>query len=333
MADNSTDVPVNMANNSTDVPVDELSVILKYSLECYDSQAYRICLLCVMCICVIPAIFGNTLIVISYVKLSSFHGKAMYKYIVNMAISDLLLGLFMFLYPADILISELRRYKYFCILRFVFLLFGISSSAMFLTLISIDRFLSVVYPLDHMVKTQNKRITWMIIGVTWMMSVILSLAQIFNNYLDSYSNYDENIPCINSAVFSKTFQFICEIFIASALVIDFILYVFIVRAIVYSPMTKTRPKDAIAKTKLMILVYVTFLICWSPMLVVSFIFKENKSSATRFTVCIGEYLFLLGVLQSCTNWIYYGVWNVQFRKAFKTICCSRGEDRNSARST
>ena len=88
----------------------------------------------------------------------------------------------------------------------------------------------------------------------------------------------------------------------------------------------------IRHTRLMIIVSGTFIICWAPYCIISLIPSQSVE-----IVFIRYWLGSLGLINSCLNWIVYGVRNKRFRAAFKSIlncsCRKRGNIKITSNST
>ena len=129
----------------------------------------------------LPILVGNMLIILVFALYVSTEWKHPHIFIVNMAVSDFIVGLFLPLDAAFYIDNPLRYDKYVCFFRFTIFVGALGQSIASLTAISIDRFIAIFFPLKYeLYVTRTRVIVFLIMG--WTIIIGLCLMPFFGKY-------------------------------------------------------------------------------------------------------------------------------------------------------
>lgn len=260
--------------------------------------------------------FGNTLILISVLKFQRTFKGSLYILIGNLAVTDLILGLVMLLLVAENIFPAAMQIWEFCLVKATGIAVTYLCSILSLLMISIDRFMAVVFPMKHIVKTKRTRFFFGIVGVVWATSlstvvVVLLLVQ-----------RPETVICRVGVIFPSHLNIVAISVMCGKLLIGCTIYSIIAWKIKASSFKarKTYHRNFTRKTYIMIIVFILFAVCWLPFIVCTLWLEFVSSKSQESTLlCIREYSARLGFLNSAMNWIVYGVSHKKFRRAFKEL--------------
>ncbi|XP_036006821.1 B2 bradykinin receptor-like [Fundulus heteroclitus] len=256
-------------------------------------------------------------------------------YLSNLAAADLLLVSFLPFWA----VSAWKQFEWIfgsalCKMVNVGILMNVYCSIYFLVLVSIDRYLALVYPLSH--KT-IRRPKFAKIGclLVWILGFVLSVPKLINRELVPHDNI---IKCGEK---DETISDTCEYMI---LVLAFIIPVSIITFCTikilqtlrsrFMEREKTKDKDKRA-TSLVLAVLLAFLICWLPFHLLKI--PSRLQSARILTSCSSEktiyfckQIFLyLAFFNSVLNPVLYVIAGKNFRKKVKELFNHWNLKRNS----
>ena len=288
---------------------------------CLENKVFKTVTLIVTIVTFISTLFGNLLVIIAHFRFKEFHKHVIHKFILHVALADLVLLYVLVTYPLELVYPSLFRKPYVCLTRSIFASISLSASITNLSLISTDRFVAVIFPLTHLVESKKKwRVNVLILSV-WVGSIVTGVIVIKENMFVEYQ-YTGRIDGCPVAWYSvETLTTISTCFIMLALVLNFVLYGIVIRRLMRrdKDFNFNSTKKQMSKTKLMMYIYIAFAICWLPFLVCQtgvLIYPSNVKLK-----CYREYFFIPGFLNSGLNWIFYGIGNKKYRDAFKKILC------------
>ncbi|XP_071489384.1 uncharacterized protein [Diadema antillarum] len=174
----------------------------------------------------ISALIGNSYVIVQRLQTKFSHNAAKVQsvLILNLAISDFLMGIYLLILAImDIVISdsyfwegraEEWRTSSICQAAGFISVLSSETSVFLITIISLDRVISVLFPFsEHRLSVKSARV---VVGVTWGLALLLSTCAVVLNYLnpDAYSLSDVcvGLPLIrknsnlNSVVDERTFN-------------------------------------------------------------------------------------------------------------------------------
>ncbi|XP_040182807.1 chemokine-like receptor 1 [Rana temporaria] len=199
-----------------------------------------------------------------------------------------------------------------CKLNNFILYLNLSASVLQLTVISIDRCISVVFPVwcrNH----RTVRLAVKVIVVLWIVSLLLNVYYIIHTHADTYADNDNIVFCNLDWSMHKTqviIRFI-TLFVVPFTVIIFC-YTLIFLRIQRNPrITSTKPFKVIAA------VIISFGICWFPYHVFSIMNSYEMYHGLRLEFTIGFIISdLLAFSNSCVNPLLYVFIGQDFKQKF-----------------
>ncbi|XP_068078646.1 5-hydroxytryptamine (serotonin) receptor 5A, genome duplicate a isoform X2 [Danio rerio] len=141
---------------------------------------------------VVATFFWNMLVLVTILRVRTFH-RVPHNLVASMAISDVMVAALVM--PLS-LVHELngRRWKLGRVLCQVWISFDVlccTASIWNVTAIALDRYWSITRHLEYTLKTR-KKISNVMIGLTWLLSSVISLSPLFG-WGETYS--EENMEC------------------------------------------------------------------------------------------------------------------------------------------
>ncbi|XP_052250180.1 D(3) dopamine receptor-like [Dreissena polymorpha] len=281
----------------------------------------------------IPTIVGNGLIIISIIKYRKLRSN-MHVLVLNLAVSDLIVGAV--LIPVDLFgdFFKVKSDKNYCLATVALFITSLGSSCYNLLLISIERYIAIVYPLRARLMLTKSKMALMI-AIGWVLTILDGLLPIFG--LNTFSNSTANASaCLSTEVWNKGYRVSNDWQLLVALIANVTLYSIVVFVAVRKASGKSRIGDAIQgrsrTTKemyqliTMVIVLGTFILCWLPYNVMIIFVTLWDCEYYQF---IKRCPLIPGVLNSGLNWIIYGYRNADIRTAFKHVIMCKKTIRNS----
>ena len=187
--------------------------------------------------------------------------------------------------------------------------------------ISLERFNVICCPLWY-TRRFRKKMLHVIVVTLWVVIFVISFLPIFG------VKREWNFPTLYSSdfVYTQEYKTMLSLLIVAVLVASFILYGCVMH-VAFGHLKKTMVsvenrhlRKYAKRTWLMIAIFGTFVVCWSPYVVlVTLTTFHHAKELCR----IRGWTALLGLFNSSLNWIIYGLMNRRFRKAFICIFTCR----------
>ena len=247
------------------------------------------------------AVFGNLLVCIAFTRFRQMRSLTNY-YVFSLAISDIMVGLICIPIWLSIEVTGWANDKLFVFVEAVDIAAGVAS-ILNLTAISIDRSISILFPLRYKCFMTKHKVKNSIL-VLWMFSLGLASLRLldFKHYIILVSSIGFGIPFL----------------------IMFVAYMLILRKL-YSRKT-TQPRNPLVVdnwkvARMLMIVTFVFSLCWIPFFTVSLLYHyctDCNFSVVNLTVLI-SFVKWLHYFNSTLNPCVYGVFSPRFRRAFKVI--------------
>ncbi|KAM4540754.1 B2 bradykinin receptor-like [Fundulus diaphanus] len=256
-------------------------------------------------------------------------------YLSNLAAADLLLVSFLPFWA----VSVWKRFEWIfgsalCKMVNVGIMMNVYCSIYFLVLVSIDRYLALVYPLSHKTIRRPKfaKISCLLV---WILGFVLSVPKLINRELVLHGNITK---CGEK---DKTISDTCEYMISVlAFILPVSIIIFCTVKILQTLRSrfmeggKTKDKDKRATT-LVLAVLLAFLICWLPFHLLKI--PSQLQSAGILTSCssrktihfCGQIFLYLAFFNSVLNPVLYVIAGKNFRKKVKEVFNHWNLKRNS----
>lgn len=145
-----------------------------------NSQMFWILLDCFLFVAIV---LGNVLTILAIAWARRLRNIVSNYFILNLAVSDLMVGVTLPYHLAFYVDSTLHRNKSVCISRFVMISLACGGSIYNLIVIAIDRYLAIVHPLSYNAYATKRRVL-LIIVVAWICTMGMSSMPIYWNCFD-----------------------------------------------------------------------------------------------------------------------------------------------------
>ncbi|KAJ8338102.1 hypothetical protein SKAU_G00370680 [Synaphobranchus kaupii] len=278
---------------------------------------------------------GNTLaiyVILRYAKMKTVTNL----YILNLAVADELYILGLPLITTQNVLSYWPFGSFLC--RVVMTADSINqfTSIFCLTVMSIDRYLAVVRPIQS-VSWRRPRVAKIINGLVWAVSIVAMLPVIiFSNVQDQLNTCNISWPepqeiwSTAFILYTATLGFFCPLLV---ICMCYLLIVYKVKSARMQAGLTTRRRSERRVTRMVVIMVVVFVLCWLPFFIINivnlvFILPENNVTA-------GVYFFavILTYVNSCANPLLYGFLSENFKRSFrKALCVSRTNGREGGNS-
>ncbi|XP_062412981.1 chemokine XC receptor 1-like [Sardina pilchardus] len=269
----------------------------------------------IFCLVTLLSLFGNLLVLLILIKYENL--KSMTNgFIFNLALSDLMftLGLPFWAYYH---IYQWTLGEVTCkVVNFVFYA-GFYSSVLFLTVMSLQRYRAVVYPLSDRGENRTQfavALSFLVWALSFAAALPATLRSRVQMHFDAYHCQYDSLEWKTAGEYQQ------NIFFFIAFVIMCFCYTRILQTVLKSPSSKR-----IKTVKLIFVIVVVFVVGWAPYNIV--IFLRSFSHLYPFNDCAVsihlDYAFyicrLIAFSHCCLNPVFYAFVGVKFRKHLKAI--------------
>lgn len=263
--------------------------------------------------------------------------------IINLAIADLLFIIFCVPFTAtDYALPFWPFGDIWCKVVQYLLIVCAYASVYTLVLMSLDRFLAVVLPIDSMsIRTEHN--TYWAVAILWSV-ILLCCVPVFLAHGETHYRYafEQQTAC----VFLQNEGYNLELFQISFFTTSYVvpltlicaLYLFMLKRLWHGVMAgghvsveSLRGKKRV--TRLVVVVVVIFAVCWCPIQIVLVLksLGQYEMNPTNIIIQITSHVF--AYMNSCVNPILYAFLSENFRKAFrKLIACPSNRQTTHARN-
>lgn len=297
-----------ITNNNSDTPIPLL---------------YSEVTLVIYAIVFIVGFLGNTLaiyVVIRYTKMNT----VTYMYILNLAVADELYILGIPFQGTNSALSYWPYGDFFCKLCMTTDSMSQFASNYCLTLMSIDRFLAVVFPIRS-AKWRKPKSAKIFSAMVWIVSFLIVLpVPIYSNVQEDFNTCNiswpepHNLWSIVFILYTTILGFFGPLVVIS---LCYLLIVIKVRsASVRVGLTKRRKSER-KVTRMVVIIVLVFIFCWLPFFTTNIVnlfytIPENKTNAAIYFS-----LVILTYVNSCVNPILYGFLSENLRQSFRKALC------------
>ncbi|XP_028654837.2 trace amine-associated receptor 1-like [Erpetoichthys calabaricus] len=298
---------------------------------------------------VIFTVSGNLLVIITISHFKQLHTPTNCL-VLSLAVTDLLLGGFV-MPPLTVQLVESCWYlgDAFCKLYLSTVIMLCTASVIHLSLISIDRYFAICYPLRYQAKI-TVSVTVNLILFSWILSAVLGYGIIYLelNLKGIEEFYYQNVKCVGNCVLmqnevSGLISSLFTFYLPGFTMICIYLKIFSVARRQARSITDTVQQNQSAEekrnaasrrrerkaAKTLAIVMGVFLLCWSPFFVCNIINPVLNHPAPDILITA---LAFFGDMNSTFNPLVYGFFYSWFRKALKLIANGKIFQRDSSRT-
>ncbi|XP_063447753.1 adenosine receptor A2b-like [Mytilus trossulus] len=278
---------------------------------------------------------GNVLVLCAFKRFHHLQTSTG-RFIANLAIADLCLGITLPFQISFFFYPELNFIIESCLLRFELIIFTSTSSLLSLFFTVVDRYIAVLYPLRYHV-IMSEKVANILICIVWIYAATLAIIPLLG-----YNTFKSGMFCAYELVMATSYRLLVALHFIVLPVIMFLIYcrVFFVawshkKKIMseqcFNTSIHVRIQKEMKMAVIMAVVMLGFSLCWLPFAVIQIIQALEFSVNRAF---ISNFLVFLGLLNSVINPFIY-VWkNKQYKEAFRKIIClcqkfETGWDMNS----
>nr|XP_060611597.1 gonadotropin-releasing hormone II receptor-like [Anolis sagrei ordinatus]XP_060611598.1 gonadotropin-releasing hormone II receptor-like [Anolis sagrei ordinatus] len=212
-------------------------------------------------------------------------------------------------------------------------LFAMYSAALVLVVISLDRHAAVLRPFSFANSSRRNRV---MLSVAWVLSVLLASPQLFLFHLYTVPGVNFT-QCVTHGSFKERWQettynmfTFTTLYVTplSVMVVCYIRILFEISKQLKINQGLARGKDdhiskARMKTLTMtILIVASFIVCWTPYYLLGLWYWFQPDMIRQMPEYVSHFLFLFGLLHTCTDPIVYGLYTPSFREDMKM--CLKG---------
>ncbi|XP_053128867.1 gonadotropin-releasing hormone II receptor-like [Hemicordylus capensis] len=209
-------------------------------------------------------------------------------------------------------------------------LFAMYSAALVLVVISLDRHMAILHPFSFATSSHRNRI---MLGVAWILSAFLASPQLVLFHLHTVTGVNFT-QCVTHGSFREHWQettynmfTFATLYITplSVMIVCYVRILFEISKQLKINQGLARGKDdhiskARMKTlKMTIVIVASFIICWTPYYLLGLWYWFQPNMIHRMPEYVNHFLFLFGLLHTCTDPIIYGLYTPSFREDMKMV--------------
>lgn len=273
----------------------------------------------------IVGFLGNTLaiyVMARYAKMNT----ATNIYILNLAVADELYILGIPFIGTNSVLSYWPYGEVVCKISMTADTMSQFASTFSLTLMSIDRFLFVVYPVRS-AKWRKPMLAKIISGIVWVVSSVIVLpVMIFSSVQENFNTCNISWPEPNG-VWSAVFILYTSILsFFGPLVVICLCYLFIVikvrSARERAGLTRRRKSER-KVTRMVVIIVLVFVLCWLPFYTTNIVNLIYTIPETNTAANIYFSMVILTYVNSCANPFLYAFLSKNFKESFEKVLCFR----------
>ena len=303
-------------------------------LECQDRKnVYFIINGIVFTITFISSVFGNSLILGCLFKFKRLRMRNVNFLIGSLSFSNLLIAGLMPFELVKVFYPQTSKKLVCCLVYYGIVLMLMSSAGGNFIIISFERFVAVMFPFRHRILVTRLRLKAMI-AFMWTCSILAAFLPLLGwNNSANVAMTTELPHCTVDAIFPPTLQKILPCVIIFDLLVNLVLFV----PVIYVACEKSNDKihslhDRKTKslTKRMAYSFATFSVSWCPFWISTMVVLLYDGP---LHVCLHKWSIHVGLFHSAVDWLFYGLGNKSFRKAFKYLMLRRSSRRYNLETT
>lgn len=282
------------------------------------------------------SLLGNSLVVYIFVKKLKLKNNTN-KFIVSLAIADMLCGTASGMQIFYFFIPEMSNDMFLCFLRYQLIVFTTLVSQMTVTFTTFDRYIAICHPHKYM-SVMTTKTTLVLCATTWIVPFIFSILPFVGWHV-----WQEGIPCLYLILFPRGYYLIPAMTIYLLSFASFVMYISILK-VAWRYYSRVKPVESLNRNeatknktmerdvrgaKVTGIVTLAFTICWIPFLAFPFQKGIGIDYMTETTFTVMNWFVFLGLFNSIVNPFIYAWKRRDFTKHCKQMfCCLKPEQED-----
>nr|XP_020471991.1 somatostatin receptor type 5-like [Monopterus albus] len=300
--------PTNTTDNSTDV---------------HPPMPFSVATAVIYTIVFIVGFLGNTLaiyVLVRHAKMKTVTNM----YILNLALADELYILGIPFLGTNSALSYWPYGDFLCKVCMTADAMSQFTSTFCLTMMSIDRYLAVVYPIRS-TRWRRPQVAKVFTGVVWVVSFLIVLpVTIYSHVQKEFNTCNITWPAprelwsIVFILYTSILGFFGPLFVIS---LCYLLIVIKMRsASVRAGLTKRRRSER-KVTRMVVIIVLVFVLCWLPFFIANIVNLIHTIPENSTTAAVYFFLVILTYVNSCANPVLYGFLSDNFKQSFQKVLC------------
>ncbi|XP_022608299.1 somatostatin receptor type 5-like [Seriola dumerili] len=271
----------------------------------------------------IVGFLGNTLViyvVVRYAKMKTVTNM----YILNLVLADEIYILGIPFLGTNSALSYWPYGDFFCKVCMTADAMSQFSSTFCLTVMSIDRYLAVVYPIRS-AKWRKPKVAKVFNGMVWVVSFLIVLpVTIYSHVQEEFNTCNitwpdpHNLWSIVFILYTSILGFFGPLVVIS---LCYLLIVIKVRSAGARAGLTKRRKSERKVTRMVVIIVLVFVLCWLPFFIANIVNLIYIIPESKTTAAVYFFLVILTYVNSCANPILYGFLSDNFKQSFQKVLC------------
>ena len=299
----------------------------EHGLGCWEDETFHVVSLVFSIFIVVSSVTGNSLVIGSIIRFRRLRRRNVNFLIGSLAFSNILVAGIAPFECLRVFHPQLSKKVICCLIYFGIVVALMGSAGETFLIISFERFIAIMFPLRHRTLMTRTRLKFLLV-IVWINSFIFAFLPLFGlNNVKHLSMTVELRHCTIDMILPSNFQK----FVVAYGVLYLLANIALIIPVVYVAYKRSKEGSKqsfgginTGLTKLLVYTFSTFSISWCPFWVFTIIVLLYKGPLVQ---CAHQWSIHVGLFHSAVDWLFYGLCNRAFRKAFKQLILRRSSTR------